>query len=546
MKLQHTNPLIHIARLISALTLLTCVALQAQDIRGMVSKREISIRETPNNFSDGSYFTRYAVGAALPDGGTVLAWNSGSRLHVRQIDSENRTVTSFYLDNLFLADLRIFEGSTLHILAFVNRDGDLSYRSDKELFYIRTDLTGKILLKRSIVGGQGIGPLKIWHCYSPTGSRIEYNGKNYAIFTTISRNFAATTGERENIHEGDLYVVLDKQGNVLADLTQEWSASHSNMLKLAKTGDGRFFTMTSADGFPFGLYMIDRARYWKGGTRVVWPDFASEDELKRMSETNYLTVGAGYLDAFFPIESNAFIMLSRTSTQLPLQTRQNPNQLPTNVLVAKLGKDLSTLKKVWLTSGAADTKTAFAHSLPGNKVLVAWSKTTYDASEPTMAILDPGLNIVSGPTPVRTALIDGYSVPFSYPNGDVAWVTCPEGGSTLILNRFSTAGKASAPGKDLLRGIQAKDTTKALDALSRGADPNASERNWSALLLAVYYDNLDVVQALVNKGASTTFEVDGYNALALADAYQRAKIAEFLRAQGAVASRSIRGTKPRP
>ena len=114
------------------------------------------------------------------------------------------------------------------------------------------------------------------------------------------------------------------------------------------------------------------------------------------------------------MDQNALIMLTRTSTDLPLLTRSKPYDEKTkNVLIMKLGADLKTIRKVWLTSGGTDVKSGFARKV-GNNILAGWTYNQWP-SQVTMVLLDSDLNIISPATKMNAAAMDYLSVHYSYP-----------------------------------------------------------------------------------------------------------------------------------
>ncbi len=538
---------------LAVLVLLTLPLYLPEDVAsegaGTVGRFDISIAARPMVLSGTS--AKFAHAAPLTDGGTIVAWNSGPTAWFRRLDRNNRTIGSdFSVSDLYLVEVRTFGDATLHILGFEMEKGRHlgdAFSTDQQLFYIRADLNGRILLKRSIVGGQGTGPGRDWHYFYTLDSvHIEFDGREYAIFTIISHNWAKNPGD-ENTHQGDVYFVLDRNGVIQHDQTQHWNQSHSSDIKLTSLPGKGFYTLTSADG-SLALYAVHRFSPEQNRTpkteRVVWPDFVSKEERRRLAADNLSTTGAGRVDAFFPTAGGELVMVARTSTDLPLM-KKSKVEVPANVLVVKLDADLKTTKKAWLTTGNTNVQAAFGHRF-GDRILVGWSMTSTKASRATLLLLDNDLNHVSRFAD-SDAFISADAKPFSYPNGDVGWVTCTDDGTQIILNRFSAAttsiGKAA--NDQLIAALRASDTRRALNALQQGADPNAKDRTWSALLLAIYYDNLEIARALVERGANVNFEVQGYNALALANVYRRNRIAAYLKRKGAAASRS-RALKPRP
>ena len=72
-------------------------------------------------------------------------------------------------------------------------------------------------------------------------------------------------------------------------------------------------------------------------------------------------------------------------------------------------------------------------------------------------------------------------------------------------------------------------------ALASGLDPNAANQNgWTLLMLCAVEGNIDLAQALLDRGASTNNRNDKKeNALSIALAKGHIEFAEFLKANGA-------------
>ena len=72
-------------------------------------------------------------------------------------------------------------------------------------------------------------------------------------------------------------------------------------------------------------------------------------------------------------------------------------------------------------------------------------------------------------------------------------------------------------------------------ALSSGLDPNAANQNgWTLLMLCAVEGNIELAQALLDRGASTNNRNDKKeNALSIAIAKGQTEFAEFLKANGA-------------
>ncbi|MBE7440620.1 MAG: thioredoxin family protein [Spirochaetales bacterium] len=87
--------------------------------------------------------------------------------------------------------------------------------------------------------------------------------------------------------------------------------------------------------------------------------------------------------------------------------------------------------------------------------------------------------------------------------------------------------------EQLILAIYQKNKEQVRDSLAQGANPSTLHGSWSALMLAVYFDQPEIVQLLIAKGADLRYTMPGgWTALSLAEAYQRKEILGVLQNQG--------------
>ena len=97
---------------------------------------------------------------------------------------------------------------------------------------------------------------------------------------------------------------------------------------------------------------------------------------------------------------------------------------------------------------------------------------------------------------------------------------------------------------EMIVSIYQNDIGRFNDFLSRGASPNAVYRGWSALMLAVYHNNMTIVRTLLHRGASVNYTSPrGLTALSVARYYRRVAIAQELIRRGAARKRLSKGGK---
>lgn len=425
--------------LILALICLNWGGLAAQDLTSLFSRTTININKNPMTLADQGNLDYYAYADGLPNNAVILGWNQGYTARFRVIDAAGNTVGSdLSLPNIFIVDVKTFGTSTIHLLGFEHRTKNQSisnaFSTDLELFYIRMNTKGQVLVKTSIVGGEGTGSGKDWFTFGGrNGAHIVYNGENYAVFTEISHNFANKPNDEANTHQGDLYVELNWEGHLIPEKRQWWSASHSSNIQLSVLGQD-IISFTSGDGGPFGLYAINRSTK---KNRVFWPEGATRSQLNEMRVQNYLATGAGTVESAFDIDGEYIGVLAATSETLPLMTRDMDwdERRPSNLLFLTLDSSLQTISKKWLTTGTANIGSALASpTKEGYMVVYAES---YDIGPAKAMFIDRNNMIIAGPKTLKGSAIDNKSYSFTFSNGDFGWLAVPVDGRSIILNRIS-------------------------------------------------------------------------------------------------------------
>jgi len=73
--------------------------------------------------------------------------------------------------------------------------------------------------------------------------------------------------QKDDIHNGDLFINLDYNGKLIEDSRQFWTASHSSTIQTKAFPGGDFYTMTIGDAHPYGLQVYNRSidKSW-----IVW------------------------------------------------------------------------------------------------------------------------------------------------------------------------------------------------------------------------------------------------------------------------------------
>ena len=100
--------------------------------------------------------------------------------------------------------------------------------------------------------------------------------------------------------------------------------------------------------------------------------------------------------------------------------------------------------------------------------------------------------------------------------------------------------------KPMLIAAYKGETAKVKDLLSRGADPNAKHKGWSALMYAAYYGHEAVVVELIAYNADANIKSGGWDALSLAKYKNNTNILRRLEAYTGRRAFRPRASRPRP
>lgn len=96
----------------------------------------------------------------------------------------------------------------------------------------------------------------------------------------------------------------------------------------------------------------------------------------------------------------------------------------------------------------------------------------------------------------------------------------------------------------LIRAIYGAEEDEGVRLIQGGADTTVRHGGWTPLMLAVYYDRLTVLRALIAARADLNAEMNGWTALSLAAGYNKTEAARLLREAGAKSERALPAGKP--
>jgi thioredoxin 1 len=155
------------------------------------------------------------------------------------------------LAKYWMSDMYPMEDGSLVVIAKKSINNTYIDDYPNTIHFLRISANGAVSSPKHILGGEGHGTGKSWFDGRSEG-RITYNRTNFGIHFEVQKNWAKA-GEKDDIHNGDMFVVTDKNGNKDESKSHFWTASHSNTVQSAAMTNGEFWTMTIGDAHPFGL-----------------------------------------------------------------------------------------------------------------------------------------------------------------------------------------------------------------------------------------------------------------------------------------------------
>jgi len=394
--------------------------------------QQTSVSVAPSTVEVNGFLASWARLIALPDGRAWLAWQDKADLHLTPLDQTMKRVgTDVVLKGDILTEaIALPDGSVALAVArdIPGKSWFNCFKTPLALEIVRLSPQGREQFRTRVVGGEGVGPGKLWHCFSVTrGVALAYNRGEIGAFVKISRNFSEDPS-KPNTHQGDLFVVLDSSGKEKPKSRDVWSASHSNVLGIVAAGTGEFETITSGDAYPFGVYYINRKTKDKA---VVWPSEAMRAEAKkgRVGSTTAAGSPSGFVHA-----GGAHMTTISASRTYP--TTWDAPRDPVLLRFDHKGKVLSTK---WLAK-TADVSERPLLAKYGQNFLVAWdnrdikNRDRSAVSHAILSVVDKKGNVLEAPR-LTKAPMNYLSTLTVFPNGDVGWAQVSYKSSTIEVIR---------------------------------------------------------------------------------------------------------------
>lgn len=380
----------------------------------------------------------YTQIAPRPDGHSYLAWNeyvkdkigTFGKLHITTLDkSFNKVGEDIVLPDYEIRQVLAIDNDYLYLIVGERKNNKFTewyiydYLEANILHFMKIDKRGNVLFKTTLLGDKGQGPGAIW-ADNGFGTRYEtklaYNGTHFALYTGIRRNFSTTEG-KSDVHEGDMFMIIDKNGKVLADKTQRWYSSHAFYLKLAINDKSEFITANLGDAYPVGILVRNRNN---GKNANVWPP---EKITYQSGKTWYFA--AGYIGELLVKDDQAYLIHASS------QNGETKRKEATDVLFLKMNDSFEVQKKKWLTSSTNNEKYVYAGWL-GNRIVVAYSAyDNYNITFTKLALLDTEGNSVAEPIEAKIKLNFSSSHFVPFPDGSLVISQTDAPSKTIKLMR---------------------------------------------------------------------------------------------------------------
>lgn len=319
-----------------------------------------------------------------PDGGFYLIYPNESDVYVQKFNSNiQKSGNPLVLRNYWFSDVIVHNDASVAFLLGRSVNNTYLGKYPNSIYFLKMDKNGNLGSPKLIFGENAHSAGESWFDGRSKG-KINYNGTEYGFYFEVQKNWAKA-GEADDIHNGDMFVVTDLQGNKKPNRDHFWTASHSNTVHITSEPNGNFFTLTSGDAYPFGLQFYNRNTSFN---KVVWPP--KEDHVPYAECNSSAAAGLiRYLDAV-----NGEILAI-------VGTLEHPNigwKSKVDPMFLKFDTQGNITKRTWLAqTPTADDSNITVFKTSHNKYWVAWSggnvyENNYKADNIKLAQIDANGN----------------------------------------------------------------------------------------------------------------------------------------------------------
>lgn len=286
------------------------------------------------------------------------------------------------------------------------------------LYLLRLDARGKVLFQTRLSGGKGLESGLTQ--FDPRDlPMLADNGRFFGAYFTVVNNWAHP-GQPENIHTGDQFMQIDRQGQHQPATLLFGASSRSDHPQLLVGPRQHFLTaiQTQSPHQPPGLQLFDRNRA-APSYRTVWPSSA---QLARLRKDFPPDGGLANIGLFGNLLSWQGKLLLTVSTPLPGKASAHASK---DVLLLTLSPAGNLLSESYLTHTAGlDEGRAFVFAL-GKRLLACWGDPSHPGRT-MMELLDAQGKKLQGPESVPAPFAANPTAT-TLANGDLLWAWIPAG-----------------------------------------------------------------------------------------------------------------------
>ena len=370
---------------------------------------DVPLQETVTNESIAFGFL---FPSARPTGGLTLGWNHNEQGRISRLNSDMvQEEEDWILEGLLIVDVESLPDDGLVVMVTdygTGRGLTDAYTPDRQLRMLQFDAMGNQTAETIIVGGNGLEEGEDWYAWSPLRSvDVVPIGDRFSVFTKISHNFDTP----EDIHQGDLYIEIDSNGNLDEDTRYWWGASHSNRLHSLSGPNGEGLTLTVGDGGPYGVvYHNPSYRSVRQPRFVIWPP---ADQQQIGNAASISTIDAGDVCGFTRQGEQLFATVSTVPEQ-PFNYRDDSG----DIALINWHMDGGDVTVSWLTDTPDIAERCPSLNPLKDHQLSVWGIKNGNLA--TVALIDTEGNMINGPTETSAPYYE-YSMTATLADGRIAW-----------------------------------------------------------------------------------------------------------------------------
>lgn len=343
---------------------------------------------------------------------------------------------AIHLKGLYFLDFKIVDGYYYVLakeLAGYTGNGKLEYEEEGHvLILLKVSQQGQIIYKKKLLGHEGVTGGKYFLCTMSGLGELAFDGTYFHVFAEICGNFSPKGSSEFDVHEGDYYLTLDKNGIVREDGRRAWMHSHSGLLQLTTDGTGQAFALSVGDAHPYGVTFNHFSNGKKVTDEVVFPD-QTKLPYKDMYKASKSSTEAGIIGGLVQIGSYFYTVIAT----VPVEKHPTLKQ-PKDLLFLKFDKSGNVLKKQWIGKTPTLNETVPKIIRYGDQIFMASMLDIGDYQndyKATVSMLNTEGEYVMEPK-LTTHYLDYQSRLMSFPNGDVGLISIESYASDVEITRF--------------------------------------------------------------------------------------------------------------